>query len=109
VSVNLPDYSGAPAWVLAVIGIQQGLWFVFAMYLLLMLIRTRAYVRERYGIPEQSCAGCEDCCCAFWCGCCATLQIARHTADCDAHSAACCTETGLSQPTGLSANAHEVV
>jgi len=58
--------------------------------------RTRGRIRSRYGIPERDCRGCEDCCCAFWCGCCTVSQMARHTADYENYAALCCSETGLS-------------
>jgi hypothetical protein len=90
-----PDYSSVPLWVWIILGMQKALKFLFVVYMLVMLARTRAYVRDRYRIPEQSCKGCEDGCCAFWCACCTTLQIARHTADYNTYTAACCSETGL--------------
>jgi Cys-rich protein (TIGR01571 family) len=90
-----PDYSSVPTWVWVTLGIEYAVEFAFFLYMLIVLIRTRAYVRQRYNIPEQNCAGCEDCCCAFWAPCCTTLQIARHTADYDKYTAACCSETGL--------------
>jgi hypothetical protein len=74
---------------------QDILYFLFSTYMLVVLIRARRHVRQRYSIPERHCAGCEDCCCAFWLPCCTALQIARHTADYDSHRAAYCTETGL--------------
>ena len=49
----------------------------------------RYVIRHKYEIPAQCCSesgpccACDnegvvdDCCCAFWCGCCATAQIAR--------------------------------
>ena len=43
----------------------------------------RYVIRHKYDIPAQCCT-CDqdgvvdDCCCAFWCGCCATAQMARH-------------------------------
>ena len=39
----------------------------------------------------------EDCCCAFWCGCCATAQIARHEYAIPATGTVkydCCSATG---------------
>ena len=50
--------------------------FVFAMFL-------RIAIRRKYGIREECCTctgvdGFEDACCACWCGCCATAQMARH-------------------------------
>jgi hypothetical protein len=39
-------------------------------------------IRHKYDIPPQCCTCdeegvCDDCCCAFWCGCCTTAQVAR--------------------------------
>jgi hypothetical protein len=73
---------------------RNAIRFLFWFYMLVVLTRARAHVRKRYSIPNN-CAGCEDCCCAFWLPCCTTLQIARHTADYDTYGASCCTETGL--------------
>jgi Cys-rich protein (TIGR01571 family) len=98
-----PNYANVPVWAWIALGIQYAVEIGFGIYMLVVLIRTRSHVRQRYSIPEQSCSGCEDCCCAFWLPCCTTLQIARHTADYDTYHAACCTETGLPH------NAPEVV
>jgi Cys-rich protein (TIGR01571 family) len=88
-----------PAWAVLANALQTAASVVFGAYLLALLIRARAHVRHRYDIPEHCCVGCEDCCCAVWLPCCATLQIARHTADYRRpHSAACCTDTGLPPP-----------
>ena len=51
--------------------------------------RAPQVIRHKYDIPGQCCSETgpcctcdnegvvDDCCCAFWCGCCATAQIAR--------------------------------
>jgi Cys-rich protein (TIGR01571 family) len=91
-----PDYASVPTWAWVVRFLNHAVEFAFAVYMLVVLIRTRAHVRHRYGIREHYCTGgLEDCCCSCWCPCCTTLQIARHTADYDTYPAACCTETGL--------------
>jgi Cys-rich protein (TIGR01571 family) len=66
-----------------------------ALYTAAVTMRLRAYVRERYGIPEQRCVGCEDCCLSFWCLWCTVCQISRHTADFHKYPAGCCTTNGL--------------
>ena len=71
--------------------------FVFGVYLLVLLVRTRYHIRETYEIPEQCCIGCEDCCCVYWCGVCTVSQMARHTADYRTYQAYYCTETGLGE------------
>jgi Cys-rich protein (TIGR01571 family) len=68
---------------------------LFALYSLVLLIKLRVAVRQRYGIPEKRCVGVEDCCCAFWCSCCTVAQVARQTADYDQRRAVCCSRTGL--------------
>jgi Cys-rich protein (TIGR01571 family) len=55
--------------------------FLFTFWSIYALCRTRQSVRARYQIPEQTCQGCEDVCCAVWCGCCATSQMLRHTGE----------------------------
>ena len=78
---------------------QRGLYnmvtTLFYLYSLLLLVRLRNEVRRRDEIPERNCIGMEDCCCAFWCGCCTVAQIARQTADYDQRRAVCCSPTGL--------------
>ena len=62
----------------------------------------RYVIRHKYDIPPQcrTCdeeGVCDDCCCAFWCGCCATAQIARHEYAIPATGTVkydCCSATG---------------
>jgi Cys-rich protein (TIGR01571 family) len=68
----------------------------FFILLVIIMALARCRIRSRYGIPERTCHGCEDCCCAFWCSCCTISQMARHTADYENYPAKCCSETGLS-------------
>lgn len=65
------------------------------LYLFLLVLRTRTYIRSRYRIREECCIGCEDCCCAWFCSLCAIVQMSRHTADFHTQSASLFTETGL--------------
>jgi Cys-rich protein (TIGR01571 family) len=76
-------------------GITYTINIAYAILLIYLIARTRYRIRSRYGIPEQNCHGCEDCCCAYWCPCCTVSQMARHTADYDNYAANCCSETGL--------------
>ena len=76
-------------------GITYTINIACAILLIYLIAITRKRIRSRYGIPEQNCRGCEDCCCAFWCQCCTVSQMARHTADYDNYAAKCCSETGL--------------
>lgn len=55
------------------------------IYSLLIIIRLRKAVREKYGIATGWLGDrFEDCCCAFWCHCCTIAQIERQTSDADA-------------------------
>jgi hypothetical protein len=80
-----------------VLGVRRVWQFVFAIYFLIATIRTRMAVRVQHSIPEESCTGCEDCCCSYWCQCCVTMQMMRQTADYGKHAGSCCSETGLAQ------------
>lgn len=93
----------------------------FWLYTLIILTKLRHRVRRLDRIaPSQSCCYCcrnkinfscigsdsdvdsdsavavEDCCMAFWCGCCSVAQLARQTTDYTREpAAACCSSTGL--------------
>jgi Cys-rich protein (TIGR01571 family) len=87
-----------PGWVALLVGIRSVFGFSVFLYALVASIRTRAYIRNKYAIPEQYCSGCDDFCLSLCCSCCTSAQMLRHTADYGArHSADCCSETGLSQ------------
>lgn len=72
--------------------VRGTLSFLFSLYVLVLLIKARGYIRSKYEIPGS---GVKDCCASFWCSCCALTQMARHTADYETYNAACCTDTGL--------------
>lgn len=55
--------------------------FLFAIHIFVIGIRTRYSILQKPNIPVGKCKGAEDCCCVFWCGCCSTQQLTRHTAD----------------------------
>ena len=84
-----------PLWAVVFDAIRQALGIAYGLFILMITLRTRAYIRHKYSIPEKRCSGCEDCCCSFWCGPCTVCQMARHTADYRQYKASCCTETGL--------------
>jgi Cys-rich protein (TIGR01571 family) len=86
-----------PGWVALLVGLRAIVGVCLALYVLIAMIRTRRYIRKKYAIPEQYCSGCDDCCLSFWCGCCTTSQMLRHTADYRAYNANCCSDTGLCQ------------
>jgi PLAC8 family len=62
---------------------------IIFLYVFIVVMRLRAYVRHKYRIRGT---GCEDCCCGAPCVICHT---ARHTADYKKYSADLCSETGL--------------
>lgn len=96
-----PTDAGAPphipGWIIFLLGLRSLLAFMFSVYVLFAMIRTRMYIRKKYAIREQYCSGCDDCCLSFWCSCCTVSQMDRHTADYRQLNASCCSETGLSQ------------
>lgn len=94
-SIYNSSTSGASPAAIALSWIRAVLTLAFYLYVLILIIRTRSYIRAQYRIPEGCCGCCEDCCCAFWCHCCTVLQMARHTADYRQHKAACCSDDGL--------------
>lgn len=67
----------------------------FFIFFIALTCKTRKHIRNKYNIPEQSCHGCEDCCCAYWCSCCTVAQMARHTGDYESYAGRCCSETGM--------------
>ena len=86
------DPGTAPLFFVIAKSIGASLFIIWSVY---SLMRTRQSVREQYSIPEQHCAGCEDCCCAFFCTCCTLSQMARHTGEYETYAGTCCTTTGL--------------
>ena len=69
--------------------------FLFALFLLYLTYITRLFIRQRYGIPESCCVGCEDVCVTIFCQCCTISQMARHTVDYDTYRASLCSTTGI--------------
>lgn len=45
----------------AIYAVQVSLRLVFFLYFLLITIRTRQTIRNKYTIPTDQCGGCEDC------------------------------------------------
>jgi Cys-rich protein (TIGR01571 family) len=84
-----------PYWAVFLDGIRRSIGYAYGLYLLIVMIRARSYLRSKYAIPEELCTGCEDCCCSFWCHCCVVAQMARHLNDYEHNEASCCTDTGL--------------
>ena len=72
-----------------------GVSVFYYLFIIIVAIRTRALVRQKYKIRPQYCGECEDFCCVVCCYACTVCQIARHTVDYEQHEATCCTATGL--------------
>jgi len=77
--------------------------FAGSIYLIVIGIKTRSYLRQKYNIPANTCCPCfqpcEDCCITYYCMCCSTSQMLRHTAEYEKDEANCCTSTGLANST----------
>lgn len=90
--------------------------FAFGLYTLLILTKLRHHIRRLDQIPPApTCClrnnvcvsdafAVEDCCMAFWCGCCSVAQMARQTTDYANDPAACCSTTGLLTRNALSSS-----
>jgi hypothetical protein len=68
----------APLGAIILEGVMQSLQMLLGIYILITTCRTRMRVREQYQIPERTCRGCEDFCCALWCQCCTTTSFLLH-------------------------------
>jgi hypothetical protein len=100
-STTPPDW-----WVYSVVTLRGVFTPVAILYALVAKIRTRAYIRRKYGVRPSVCSGC-GCCgggsgcddfCASWlCSFLTTAQMDRHTADYDKYGGDCCSATGLPQ------------
>ena len=80
----------------------MGSMCLFAYYLVVIVYvgsQVRAYMRQRYKIPSTLPTRCgdriDDVCMMLFCGCCSTIQMARHTHDDKDHPGHGCTTTGL--------------
>lgn len=89
------DNENDPDWLIGVRIVRNIVELALFIFMVVVVMRLRQYLRGRYRIREKSCKGCEDCCCAFWCQPCTICQMARHTADYQRYPAGCCTEDGL--------------
>jgi Cys-rich protein (TIGR01571 family) len=68
---------------------------LYEAFVVFIIFKVRHNIRARKKIPETRCFGCEDICCAFFCGCCTTSQMARETTDYDEEDAYYFSNTGL--------------
>ena len=67
---------------------------VFAITLTIVLMAVRKRVRVKDEIPAASCGDSEDCCCAFWCPCCTSIQILTQFGMRCENGYVLCSETG---------------
>lgn len=66
-----------------------------SVYGVLIVVKLRAAIRSKYGIPTGRLGKMEDCCCVCCCNCCVMSQLARQTAEYDDEPAAWCSPTGM--------------
>ena len=98
------------AWALAAIlaAVAPGgiaVWYAFYIYIIIAVTLARNNFRKKYNIPAQHCGESvlDDCCCAYWCGCCTLIQMHRHTHDEKSYPYEVTSKTGLPE------NAPEIV
>jgi Cys-rich protein (TIGR01571 family) len=65
------------------------------IYGLIVVVKLRAAIRAKYGIPTGRMGRMEDFCCVCCCNCCVISQMARQTADYDDEPASCCSPNGM--------------
>jgi Cys-rich protein (TIGR01571 family) len=60
-----------------------------------VVVKLRAAIRTKYGIPTGRLGRLEDFICVCCCNCCVFAQMARQTADYEQEPAACCSPNGM--------------
>jgi Cys-rich protein (TIGR01571 family) len=65
------------------------------IYGIVVVMKLRATVRAKYGIPTGRLGRLEDFLCVCCCNCCVVAQMARQTADYEQEPAACCSPNGM--------------
>ena len=93
--------AGEPGWVIALRFSRIGISFFYYVFIIIVAIRTRSYIRRKYKIRPQCCGEFEDVACVLCCYPCMTCQLSRHTTDYDNHPAQCCSKTGLRRDASL--------
>ena len=90
--------------IIGIIGTTNGrtwgiaFYAILGIYHLIYATRMRLAYRKKYNVPADCCGdGLEDCCVAYWCGCCSAIQLARHTHDENMYPYQCCSKTGLAR------------
>jgi Cys-rich protein (TIGR01571 family) len=69
-----------------------------AIYGFFVLVKLRAAIRAKYGIPAGQLGRLEDFCCVCCCNCCVISQMARQTANYDEEPAAYFSPNGMRRP-----------
>ena len=59
----------------AVSGGQYLVYLILTIVGTYVLMTVRKIIRQKDNIPAAACGESEDCCCAFWCPCCTTIQM----------------------------------
>lgn len=98
---NNNDDESYPAWASTIIFFRFLMFVGLAIFVLVLLIKTRRFLRHKDHIPAENCGKMEDCCVSFWCPWCTVCHLARHTADYNEFPARCCTDSGLPANTPL--------
>jgi len=65
--------------------------YLAGLILLVIVIKTRGIVRQRYNIAGSSLG---DCCISLWCSCCAIAQLARQTSEYEVNTGKFLSNTG---------------
>jgi Cys-rich protein (TIGR01571 family) len=94
---EIPDAEDDEGWVVGMKSIRSIIQITFLIFIVIVTMRARGFIRRKYSVPESCCPGCEDCCCSFWCNPCTICQMLRHTADYNKYKSGCCSETGLAR------------
>lgn len=79
------------------------------IYGAMVVIKLRAAIRSKYGIPTGRLGRMEDCCYVSCCNCCVISQLARQTADYDEEPAAWCSTTGMQRSLHPSVDDEDIV
>lgn len=74
------------------------------IYGFFVLVRLRAAIRTKYGIPPGILGKMEDFWCVCCCNCCVLSQMARQTVNYDEERAACCSTNGIITKTSSSSS-----
>jgi|EP00966_Prymnesium_polylepis_P152649 Cys-rich protein (TIGR01571 family) len=99
-SLYNPRYQAAVGGFSSLALVGDMISFLELVTFVFLIATVRSAVRERDGIREEQCFGCEDCCCALWCNACVTCQMLRHDG-LRGDNYALCSPTGHATPTAV--------